>query len=296
MNIRDMEYLVAVAKFGHFGKASDACHVSQPTLSMQLKKLEDTLGVQLFERTNKYVMVTQVGARIVERARTILHEVEGIKEIAQLSLEPFHMDIKLGAFPTLAPYLFPLMVPEVIEAYPHLKLYLREEKTEMLIEKLLHGDLDAALLAYPVQSDALASVELFEDPFYLAVSSRHPLAGRKSVEQSELLQYNLLLLEEGHCLRDQALDVCTIMQIGEEVDFRATSLETLRQMVAANVGITLMPKIAIPADRGQGIVYIPFDGHPPSRKIGMFWRKSSAKGEVFAALAALVQENASARQ
>ncbi len=279
MNIRDMHYLVAVADHLNFSKAAESCNVSQPTLSGQIKKLEEQLGIIIFERTNKKVMLTDIGTQIIASARRILHESEHIKEIARYAQNPLSGIFRLGAFPTLATYIFPTLVPKITESLPDIRLILAEDKTAHLIEKLHKGELDAALLALPIDDDAFITQPLFDDAFMLAVPANHPLAHNAAIKQSELAQHRVLLLEEGHCLRDQALDVCTLHNIGEDTDLRATGLETLRLMVKAGTGITFMPRIAVREDE-EGICYIPFAAPEPKRTIGLVWRKTSARGAV----------------
>lgn len=287
MNIKDLQYLVAVADLKHFGRAAQACNISQPTLSMQLKKLEEYLGVALFERTNKRVFVTQAGQQIVARARHVLQGVKEIRELAKAASSPFAGEFRLGAFPTLAPYFLPQVVPAIHTELPELKLLLVEEKTATLLEQLKNGTLDAALIALPLHDDMLESAKITEDPFLLAVSQSHRLAGRKTVTAADIRSEQLLLLEDGHCLREQALEVCSIMGLGEQQEFRATSLETLRQMVVAGVGITLIPQMA--RREGDGLVYIPFAGSIPSRTIGLVWRKTSARKTCIEALAGIIE-------
>lgn len=284
MNIRDLRYFAAVAELKHFGKAAEKCCVTQPTLSGQIKKLEEQLEVKLFERTNRRVVMTETGRQIYEVAIRILKEVEKIKEISQNSHDPMSGKFRLGAFPTLAMYIFPSLVPKVKKEMPDLRLILMEEKTALLIEKLRNGEIDAALLALPVNEDFLVCQKLFDDEFYLAVPGGHELTGYKKIDQKQLKKYPLLLLEEGHCLRDQALEVCQLHGLGEEHDFKATGLETLRQMVKAGTGITFMPEIAI-KEKEDGICYIPFVSPPPVRTIGLVWRKTSQRQLVIEKLA-----------
>lgn len=279
MNLRDLQYLIAVADLRSFNKAADKCHVSQPALSNQIRKLEETLGITLFERNNKRVMITESGEQIVMLARRILSEVNDMHEIARSTQDPLTGKFRLGAFPTLSAYIFPELVPKIVHSMPQLKLVLVEEKTHTLLERLKRGELDAALLALPVEDDQLESQTLFDDEFLLAVQPDHPLAKRKTVNQEDLHHHKLLLLEEGHCLRDQALSVCQLAGSEEEQDFRATSLETLRQMVKAGSGITLMPKIAIHKNETD-IRYIPFAAPAPYRTIALIWRKTSARKAV----------------
>lgn len=277
MNLRDLKYLVAVAELSSFSHAAERCFVSQPTLSAQVKKLEDELGVTVFERNNRSVRVTEAGTLIVAAARRILAEVELIGDIAASTHDPFAGTFRLGAFPTLASYLFPQAVPRIAEALPRLKLLLIEEKTDVLVEQLRSGACDAALLALPANDPALVAMKLFADPFLLAVPSAHPLAGQGQIDPAALADLKLLLLDEGHCLRDHALDVCYRHGGLETPDFRATSLETLRMMVKAGTGITLMPQIAA-GESTAGICYIPFTDPKPQRIIGLVWRKTSARG------------------
>jgi LysR family hydrogen peroxide-inducible transcriptional activator len=279
MNIRDLRYFLAVAELSHFRQAAEQCCVSQPTLSGQIKKLEEELGVTLLERTNRRVMLTDSGEQIARSARRILREVEAIQDIARSSLDPLSGRFRLGAFPTLSTYVFPDLVTRVRQSLPDLRLILIEEKTAVLVERLRHGDIDAALLALPVDDDFLLSEPLFDDEFSLAVPVGHELADLESIDQAALKNYRLLLLEEGHCLRDQALDVCKLNGIAEEQDFRATGLETLRQMVKASTGITLMPNIAI-QENEAAIQYVPFTPPAPFRTIGLVWRKTTARQEV----------------
>jgi LysR family transcriptional regulator, hydrogen peroxide-inducible genes activator len=293
MNLRDLQYLVALAEHRHFGRAAEACFVSQPTLSTQIKKLEDELGVALVERTPRKVLLTEVGRDIAIRARDVLNEIEQIRGVARRTLDPESGTVRLGIFPTLGPYLLPHVLPLVREAFPRLELLLVEEKTETVLRLLREGKLDAGILALPLHEESLHSEFLFEEPFLLAVSSAHPLAHKQGqLRLADLSSQNLLLLEDGHCLRDQALEVCHMAGAGEHSGFRATSLETLRQMVAANVGITLLPVTAVkpPVAALQHLHLIEFKGRPPSRRVAMVWRKSSAMGGFLGRLAEVFRQ------
>lgn len=289
MNLRALQYLLALAEVRHFSRAAELCHVSQPTLSTQIRKLEDELDVQLVERHPRQVMLTPVGEEIVARARTLLGEVEAIRAIARRSRDPHSGTVRIGIFPTLAPYLLPHVVPAIRKAFPRLTLRLYEEKTEDVIEMLGQGRLDAGLLALPVSEDWLHSRTLFEEPFVLAVPEHHPLARREFIDMADLQDQELLLLEDGHCLRDQALEVCQLAGAQEKLDFHATSMETLRQMVAANTGITLMPTLAVrpPVAHTDNLVTRPFRQPGPKRTIAMAWRKTSALGDFLEELAGL---------
>jgi len=293
MNLRDLKYLVALADHRHFGRAAAACFVSQPTLSTQIKKLEDELGVPLVERAPRKVMLTPAGREAASRARGIVAEVEQMKEAARRSQDPEAGTVRLGIFPTLGPYLLPHVVPRIRERFPQLELLLIEEKSDQLLRQLREGRLDAAVLALPLHDDQLHTEFLFEEPFVLAVPGNHALSKRTSLTLDELSEQRLLLLEDGHCLRDQALDVCHLAGALEKSEFQATSLETLRQMVAANVGVTLLPLLAVkpPVARSENVQLIGFDAErPPSRRIGMVWRRSSAMNDFLERLAQLFKE------
>ncbi|PIR38669.1 MAG: DNA-binding transcriptional regulator OxyR [Alphaproteobacteria bacterium CG11_big_fil_rev_8_21_14_0_20_39_49] len=285
MNIRDFQYIISIAKHSHFGKAAEECNVSQPALSMQIQKLESAFGVKIFERNNKHVMVTDIGRKIIERAKNIIDETQRIDELIKIAKDPEAVEIRIGAFPTLAPYFLPVAIPKIIKKFPKLKIFLIEEKTEVLIKKLLAGEIDTAFLATPLPME-IPTIEysvLFEDEFLLAVPPSHKFAGNKVINRNELSGESLLLMDDGHCLREQALDICSLIGVREKEQFRATSLETLRQMVIANVGITLIPKIAV--RENDTLVYIPFHKPPPKRTISMVWRSSSVKKELLLKIA-----------
>ncbi len=292
MNLRDLKYLVALAEHRHFGRAAAASFVSQPTLSTQIRKLEEELGVLLVERAPRKVMLTPVGRDIVERARRVLADVDQMTEIARRSQDPEAGSIRLGMFPTLGPYLLPHVLPGLREQFPRLEMLLVEEKTDALLDRLREGRLDAALLAMPIHDDQLQVEPLFDEPFLLAVPRQHPLATKHSLSMQDLDHVPLLLLEEGHCLRDQALDVCRLAGTGERDGFRATSLETLRQMVAAGVGLTLLPMLSVqpPVPPSPDIVLLPFRGESPHRSIAMVWRKSSAMSTLLTRIAEQLRE------
>ena len=287
MTLRELEYIVAVAEHGNFSRAAEAVHVSQPTLSAQVKKLEDTLGLAIFERTGRRVLPTDAGLAILRSARRVLGEAEGLRETARALRDPLSGRFRLGAIPTLAGYVFPAMVPGVARELPELRLILVEEKTDDLVARLREGKLDAALLALPLPGDDLEHMALFTDPFFLAVSERDALAERRSVSAGDLEGVELLLLEDGHCLRDQSLDVCQVTGAGEDADFRATSLETLRQMVLAGSGRTLMPEVAMNPD--DGLRYVPVTGHGMEREVVIAFRPTTPRRDVIARLAALLR-------
>lgn len=281
MNLRDLRYLLALADHRHFGRAAEASHVSQPTLSTQIRKLEEELGVALVERAPRKVMLTEAGAEIAQRARSVIAEVEQMREIARRAHDPESGSLRLGLFPTLGPYLLPHVVGPLRERFPKLELLLVEEKTEALLGQLRSGRIDAAVLALPIDDDGLDHALLFDEPFVLAVPEHHALAKRraKGLRLDDLRNEHLLLLADGHCLREQALDVCQLAGANEKDGFRATSLETLRQMVAAGVGMTLLPVLAVkpPVPPQPNLRLMPFAPPAPTRRVALFWRKSSAR-------------------
>ncbi|PCI17475.1 MAG: DNA-binding transcriptional regulator OxyR [Piscirickettsiaceae bacterium] len=283
MNLRDLKYIIAVAELKSFVKAAKHCFVSQPTLSMQIKKLEESLNIKIFERNNKRVLITALGEEIITTARRILQETALIEAIAKNAQDPFAGNLTLGAFPTLAPYILPRLIPCIKDKLPKLRLILIEEKTDHLIAQLKEGRIDAALLAGPIHDDALKADKLFDDEFMLAVSTGHSLAKNKRVNAAELINEPLLLLDEGHCLRDQALQFCQLNGAKEEQNVRATSLETLRQMVIAGTGITFIPKIAIQKSN-DAIRYIPFESPKPKRSIYLVSRKTNPRVELMGQL------------
>lgn len=287
MNLRALQYLVALADVRHFSRAAERCYVSQPTLSTQIRKLEEELEVQLVERHPRQVMLTPVGEEIVARARALLNEMDAVRAIARRSRDPHSGTVRIGIFPTLAPYLLPHVIPTVSRTFPRLTLRLYEEKTEDVIDMLGEGRLDAGLLALPLSEDWLESRTLFEEPFVLALPKNHPLAASAQVRLEDLADQELLLLEDGHCLREQALEVCQLAGAQEKLDFHATSMETLRHMVAANTGITLMPTLSIkpPLANTDNLVTRPFREPGPKRTIAMVWRKSSALADFLEELA-----------
>lgn len=293
MNIRDFEYLVALDELRSFRKASERCHVTQPTLSGQLRKLEDYLGVLLVERTKRKVMLTPVGKEVVRRARLILQEVEQIEEISVSFKDPMQGKLRMGLIPTLGPYLLPFMIPAMVQEYPRLQLFLYEEQTHILLKKLSDAELDVIILALPVSSSGLSEIELFDEPFLLALPRGHELSIQDSVSLSDLSEERILLLEDGHCLRDQALEVCMMAGATENPEFQGTSLETLRHMVSAGMGVTLMPYYSVFPNSGNNppMTYLQFDAPVPSRKIGLLFRESSQRREGFLSIANTIRSS-----
>ena len=279
MNLRDLRYLVALADTLHFGKAAEACHVSQPTLSAQIKKLEEYLGTPLLERRPRHVALTATGEQVVERARRLLKEADDIREVARADRDPMAGRLKVGLIPTIAPYLLPRVAPRLRRSLPKLNLMLYEYQTAPLLERVRDGELDLAILALPADTHGLETRALFGEAFVVAMPARHKLAARKRLRAADLAGEHLLLLEDGHCLRDQALEVCSVAGAVEDVDFRATSLETLRQMVAAGLGITLLPRLAAEGAyaAARGLTTRPFAPPTPQRTVGAAWRPSTTR-------------------
>ena len=278
MNLRDLQYLVALADHRHFGRAAEACFVSQPTLSTQVKKLETELGAELLERTPRAVLLTAVGEQVVAHARVVLSEADAIRGVARHAHDPRAGELRLGAFPTIAPYLFPHIVPTLRARLPDLALLLAEEKSAVLVEQLRTGRLDAAVLALPVDDDTLHTEVLFREDFVLAVPTTHPLAeGDEPLGTDVLAGERVLLLTEGHCLRDQALAICQLAGVEERDGFRATSLETLRNLVAAGAGVTLLPMLAVrpPVAASPAVTLRTFVAPAPHRDIALVWRRTS---------------------
>lgn len=289
MNLRDLEYLVAVDTHRHFHRAADACFVSQPTLSGQLKKLEQHLGVQLVERGRRQrVLLTPIGTQIVTRARRMLQEASEIEQMARLAQDPFSGPLQLALIPTLAPYLLPRIVNPIKQAHPELELMMHEIQTAPLLKKLASGELELGILALPVSGDGIVSLPLFEEPFYLAVYPGHRLAGQKAIKVEDLRNETMLLLDDGHCFRDQALDVCFTAGAHEKESFRGTSLETLRQMVSARSGLTLLPELALQHESPE-LLTIPFAKPQPARTVGLVYRQGSPREAVYQALGKLIQ-------
>ena len=285
--LRQLEYIVAIADESTFGAAATYCHVSQPGLSAQVREVEQLLGVRIFERDRRGAIVTPVGEEIVTRARALVAAARELVEIARRRSRPLVGPFRLGVIPTIAPYLLPASLPAVRHDYPELRLMLREDKTEVLLSLIAKGKIDAALLALDVRLGDVESAPLFEDAFLLAMPADHPLARKKQVVESDLEGERVLLLEDGHCLRDQALAVCDRAGADENADFRATSLATLVQMVAGGDGVTLLPAIAVPALAGSGssLVVRPFKAPVPSRKLGLVWRRGSSRADEMKQLA-----------
>ncbi len=294
IKLKDLRYLIAVADTGHFGKAAERCFISQPTLSAQLKKLEEYLGVPLVERQPRHAILTPAGKDIVARARLIVEASDEVVEIARTHRDPLAGRLRVAFLPTIGPYLLPGVAPKLHKALPRLELMLYEYQTGPMLEKLRAGEIDMGVLALPVELDGLAARNLYDEAFVVAAPANDPLATKKQIKVDDLAGVTLLLLEDGHCLRDQALDVCSRIDVREKQDFRATSIETLRQMVAAGAGATLLPELATRGGYAtpRGLVVRPFAKPAPTRRIGAIWRKSTPRSVAIDAVAKVIAGHA----
>jgi LysR family hydrogen peroxide-inducible transcriptional activator len=296
MNIRDLKYIIAVAETQHFGKAAERCFVSQPTLSGQIKKLEDELGISIFERTRRSVKITPVGESILSHARQIMEQVDAIEQLALASRDPFAGPLRIGVIPTLSPYLMPLVMKPLQTKYPQMKLVLSEELTDILLARLRNHEIDAALLATPVDDPGLSTMPLFDEPFWVAYPRKHAFYHKEKITLRDLDKENLLLLSEGHCLAKQAMDVCRIKDRehqGELSDLRAASLETLIQFVRAGVGVTLVPALAMQGSwaTGSGVVAQPLTIDDASRRISLVYRQSYPRVAALQAYTEIILDN-----
>ena len=290
MTLTELRYLVAVARERHFGRAAEACFVSQPTLSVAIKKLEEELEVKLFERGGAEVTVTPLGEDIVRQAQAVLEQAAAIKQIAQRGKDPLAGPLRLGIIYTIGPYLLPELVREVIERSPQMPLLLQENFTVKLLEMLRSGELDCAILAEPFPDTGLAIAPLYDEPFMAAVPAAHPLAARESISAEELKQQTMLLLGTGHCFRDHVLEVCPEFARfssdaeGIRKSFEGSSLETIKHMVASGMGVTVVPHLSVARDPSSHLRFVPFSEPVPTRRVVLAWRRSFTRYEAIAAL------------
>jgi LysR family transcriptional regulator, hydrogen peroxide-inducible genes activator len=280
VTLTELRYIVAVAREKHFGRAEETCFVSQPTLSVAVKKLEDELGVTLFERGPGEVSVTPAGAKIVEQAQRVLEEASRIREIAAAGKDPLAGPLRLGAIYTIGPYLLPKLIPILRRTAPAMQLLIQENFTHRLAEELKSGEVDVILVALPFEQPGVMTRAVYDEPFLVAVPKGHPWESRKRVTSEELTRESLLLLGEGHCFRDQVLEICHTVRARERSPLAKTleggSLETIRQMVAGGVGVTVLPATSTAAGSGAGdlIRILPFARPVPSRRVVLAWRRS----------------------
>jgi len=290
VTLTELRYIVAVARERHFGRAAEACFVSQPTLSIAIKKLEDELEVKIFERGGNEVTVTPLGEAIVRQAQAVIEQAAAIKEIAQAGKDPLAGPLRLGIIYTIGPYLLPELVRQVIERTPQMPLMLQENFTVRLLEMLRAGELDCAILAEPFPDAGLAIAPLYDEPFMAAVPKDHALARRRTISTEELKQQTMLLLGTGHCFRDQVLEVCpefarfSTDAEGIRRSFEGSSLETIKHMVASGMGVTVVPRLSVPREPQEHVRYVPFADPVPTRRVVLAWRRSFTRYEAIAAL------------
>jgi LysR family hydrogen peroxide-inducible transcriptional activator len=290
VTLTELRYIVAVARERHFGRAAETCFVSQPTLSVAVKKLEDELGVVLFERGPGEVSVTPAGQKIVEQAQRVLEEASRIREIAAAGKDPLAGPIRLGAIYTIGPYLLPKLIPIIRRTAPAMQLLIQENFTHRLAEELKSGEVDVILVALPFEAPGVTTRAVYDEPFLVAVPKGHPWENRKRVTSEELTSESLLLLGEGHCFRDQVLEICHTVRSKDRSALARTleggSLETIRQMVAGGVGITVLPATSTATSGGASdlIRILPFARPVPTRRVGLAWRRSFPRPEAIEAL------------
>ncbi|MDW6002734.1 DNA-binding transcriptional regulator OxyR [Vibrio mangrovi] len=291
MNIRDFEYLVSLAEHRHFRKAAEACFVSQPTLSGQIRKLEDELGTVLLERSSRRVLFTDAGLQLVEQAKHILKEIKTFKDMASGQGEDMSGPMHIGFIPTVGPYLLPRIVPALKTHFPDLELYLHEAQTSQLVRQLEEGKLDCLVLASVEETKPFKEIEIYNEPMSLAVPADHPWAKNEQLDMSKLKGKTVLMLGDGHCLRDQALGFCFAAGAKDDERFKATSLETLRNMVAAGAGITLLPELSLPDCREKdGVCYLKAVNPVPSRTLALVYRPGSPLRQRFEQLATVIRQ------
>ena len=290
MTLTELRYIVAVARERHFGRAAEACFVSQPTLSVAVKKLEEELDVKIFERGGNEVSVTPLGEAIVRQAQVVIEQAAAVKEIAKSGKDPLSGPLKLGIIYTIGPYLLPELVRQAIERVPQMPLMLQENFTVKLLDMLRSGEIDCAIMAEPFPDAGLAVAPLYDEPFMVAVPKSHPLAKRKKVSSEELKQETMLLLGTGHCFRDQVLEVCPeFARFSSNADgirksFEGSSLETIKHMVASGMGVTVVPQLSVPKGAQPHVAYLKFEPPVPTRRVVLAWRRSFTRYEAIAAL------------
>jgi LysR family hydrogen peroxide-inducible transcriptional activator len=292
--LKQLQYLVALHEHGHFGQAASACFVTQSTLSAGLRELESLLGLTLVERTRRVVRFTPVGEHITHQARRVLAEAEKLADLARAAGKPLSGDLRMGVIPTIAPFLLPRLLPKLRGDWPDLKLFLREEVSAQACDSLARGRLDCVLLALPFRCGEVDSVDLFEDRLHVALPAREAGAKSVSIRPGAIDEHRLLLLEDGHCLKDHALAACNRPEIASEAAMLGTSLHTLVQMVDNGLGVTLLPEMAIEAGilNGTDVVARPLDAEHPMRRIALAWRKGSPRAKEFRLLADALREAA----
>ncbi len=290
--VKQLRYLIELEKHGHFGKAAEACFVSQSAFSVAIRELESTLGTQLFDRTNKSVTITAMGQEIVVQARLVIRDLEALMDMARVSSEPLSGKLRLGVIPTISPFLLPKILPKLRSHFPQLQLFLQEDTTQRVYERLMSGELDLILIAFPYELRNVEKMKLFNDQFLLAYKAGSQFIDSQKVTVEHLQSESILLLEDGHCLRDHALSACKIRNLNKVSHFAASSLLTLIEMVEADLGVTYLPEMAkdSPMLKNTNIKTqaMPKNSH---REIGLIWRQGSARGEEFKMLGEFIKKN-----
>lgn len=301
MTLTELKYIVAVARERHFGRAAEACFVSQPTLSVAIRKLEDELGVIIFERGGSEIGVTPIGERLIAQAHKVLQESAAMKQIARMGHDPLAGPLRVGVIYTIGPYLLPRLIPVQIERTPQMPLILQENFTHKLVELLRQGEIDCAIMALPIPDTGLVTLPLYDEPFMVAMPANHPWAQRQEIDAEDLKQENMLLLGSGHCFRDHVLGVCPELSRfsdateGIQRTFEGSSLETIRHMVAAGIGLTVMPVTSLiegNSAESSLLRYVAFKSPVPDRRVVLAWRKSFPRMPAIEALAHAVQATA----
>ena len=289
---KQLRYLIALGEHMHFGKAAEACFVSQSAFSVAIRELESTLGVQLFDRTNKKVTITSMGQEIIVQARLVVRDLESLVDMAQVSNEPLSGKLKLGVIPTISPFLLPKILPKLRSDFPHLQLFLQEDTTQRVYEKLMNGELDLILIAFPYELRNVEKMTLFKDPFLLAYKTDSKFIEAQKITADNLQPESILLLEDGHCLRDHALSACKIRNLNKVSHFAASSLLTLIEMVEADLGVTYLPEMAKDSPMLMN-TNIQTQAMPKSdhREIGLIWRKGTARSKEFKMLGEFIKKN-----
>jgi len=295
MTLTELRYIVAVSQKNHFGKAAQACFVSQPTLSIAIKKLEEELGVRLFERSSKNeIRVTEIGQQVIDQAYVVLQQAQILNEIAQQGKDPLSGQFKLGVIYTIGPYLLPSLIPKLSENAPDLKLIIEENFTANLLQSLKQGALDAIIISYPFEEPAIETEALYEEPFIIALPKNHEWRNRETIPTEDLASQDLMLLGSGHCFRDQVVEACPNCMSGNSEltrTFEGSSLETIRHMVAAGTGITVLPRTSIfSSQKNEAMIDIkPFESPSPSRVVALAWRKHYPRQEAIDTIRETIQ-------
>lgn len=295
MTLTELRYIIAVAKYKHFGNAAKSCHVSQPTLSVAIAKLEKELRITIFERHHNTINITDIGQRIVEQAQRVVEEVEKLKHLSSTAESQLTEPLRVGAIYTISPYLYPKLIPEVMKQAPQLPLIVEEDFTHNLRDKLIKGELDAIFIALPFSAQGVVTRPLYEEPFMVFMRKDHPLSHKKAITHEDLNDEDVLLLGENHCFRDQVLQHCPQCQTSQKLQntIEGTSIETLRHMVASGMGITILPSSATQIEHYKDIACVrPFSGSVPQRQVALAWRSSFPRPRAIEVIIQAIRQSA----